>query len=374
MLAPYSHRIAALQQTLVPSQVAILSKPADIQYFSGFQTLVPQEREAFLALTVQDATLFHASFSPVTHWDCLQYQATTSIAAILEKIVAWKDLERLQPDAATGRINLLLDYTSLFVSEFTAFKQKPELLCNPLNLEKIWNLRMIKDATEQEALKQAALLSTQTLAHIWPLLQPGKTEQELAWEIEKFIKQTGGELAFPTIVAFGAHAALPHHQPTGEQLASESVVLLDFGAKVAGYCSDMTRTIWVGKQPSPIFCSVEQAVKTAYSAGLAVCEEFASSCTPEFQQGTATPLRAVDIAARSSLEKAGYGKQFIHTTGHGLGLEIHEQPSIYKTTPRLMQLGMAFTIEPGVYLPGQFGYRYENTILLLQEKVVELTR
>ena len=138
----------------------------------------------------------------------------------------------------------------------------------------------------------------------------------------------------------------------------------------------MTRTIWFGKQPSQEFISVEAAVKTAYQKAVAVCQEFVD--TVETMAGSnsttaQTTVADVDKAARASLDTAGYGKNFIHTTGHGLGIEIHEQPSVYRTNPTPLKLHMAITIEPGVYLPEKFGYRHENTVLLQAKKVVELT-
>ncbi len=372
MTALYIDRLKNLQKTLLPSQALLLSKPADIAYFSGFETLVPQEREAFLCICAKQAVLFHASFSPVTQMPGLAYKPTTSLPAIQQTITDWKKLGTLVPHPATGSTDLLLDYTSLFVSEFKVLEQTEDVVCNPHNPQKIWQLRMIKDAMEQAALSNAAELSKKTLEFITPHIKPGVTELDLADEIERYIKQYGGKLAFPTIVAFGAHSALPHHQPTSLKLASETAVLLDFGAQMHGYCSDMTRTLWCGEQPSAEFTAAESAVFAAYEAALAVCKTWHT--TTVSQEPAPTTIGALDVAARDSLTQAGFGKEFIHTTGHGLGLEIHEQPSIYKTTPTLLQIGMAFTIEPGVYFAGKFGYRYENTILLDQDRVLELTR
>lgn len=404
MTAQYRNRIQVFQKSLSPAQVGLVSKPAEISYFTGFETLVPEEREAYFLVTATKAVLFHASFSPVTKISGIEYLATTSLEAVSKKISELVEesirsdttLSDELPEIATHIVHesnkitdLLLDYSSLFVTEFKALEKIATLSISPTNQQKIWQQRMIKDEFEQAAIQKAATLTKETLEHLQSLITQGKTEAQLAWEVESYIKQQGGVLAFPTIVAYGPHAALPHHQPTSKNLQLETPILLDFGAKVDGYCSDMTRTIWFGEKPSREFLNIELAVKAAYDAALQVCEQFvqayafgASNFSADGDGEIATdtpsdisiPISQLDTAARTSLEKAGYGKNFIHTTGHGLGLEIHEQPSIYKTTTTLLQPGMVFTIEPGVYLPEKIGYRYENTILLLKNKVVELTR
>jgi Xaa-Pro aminopeptidase len=381
MLDIYTQRLQLFQNTLSTHDIVLLSKAADIFYYTGFVTLLPEEREAFVVVTKQKVVVFHAAFSPVTAVPGFEYQDTTSLETVRQTIeqLVGSTVSPAEDTTDSPTPKLLLDYSSLFVSEFKVLEkieQAGKLQISPLNQHTIVQQRMIKDEAEQDAIKRAADLTKAAWAHVQTCIKTGITETELAWEIESYIKSHGGLLAFPTIVAYGGHAALPHHQPTSTALEEETAVLFDFGAKVDWYCADMTRTIWFGKQPSQEFIIVEAAVKTAYQKALAVCQEFVD--TVETVAGsnstTAQPTVAdVDKAARTSLDTAGYGKNFIHTTGHGLGIEIHEQPSVYRTNPTPLKLNMAITIEPGVYLPEKLGYRYENTVLLQAKKVVELT-
>lgn len=367
MQSLYTVRLQNFQQLLSSSQVVLISKPADICYFTGFITLVPEEREAYLLISSKQVHLLHTSFSPVTQLEGISYTPSTALETLSKTISEVVAELGLTVDSA----NILIDENNLFVSEYQSIKTKLNTQLHPLPPQKIWQLRMIKDEQEQAATKAAATLTIKAYTHLQQFIQEGATELELAWEIESYIKQKNGVLAFPTIVAFGEHAALPHHQPTATALKKETAVLLDFGAKVDGYCADMTRTIWFGDQPTKEFAAAQTAVMAAYAAGLSVCKNYTTQDSSE--QERAVPVSEIDTAARQALEQAGFGKEFIHTTGHGLGLEIHEPPSIYKSTPTLLKPGMLFTIEPGVYLPGKFGFRYENTVLVSKNEVQELT-
>jgi Xaa-Pro dipeptidase len=189
----------------------------------------------------------------------------------------------------------------------------------------------------------------------------GVTELQLAEECEVLFKKYGSnQLAFPPVIAFGSHTALPHHQPTNTALKKEMAVLLDIGGRVDGYCGDMTRTWWFGDVVPEEFTKLEKIVLEAYAAGLAAVHVGCGS-------------DEIDQQARNVIDKAGYGKYFIHTTGHGVGLEIHEQPSVYFKKKVLLPEHAVFTIEPGIYLDGKFGYRYENTILIEATGAKELT-
>ncbi len=388
MSAAYLSRIQTFQKNLASNQVVLLSKPADIFYFTGFVTLVPEEREAYFLVSPTTAEVFHTSFSPVSKVAGISYTASTDLAGVSKKIT---ELTRTAPEVAAraageaARVTsadqqsnqpsewyLLLDYNSLFVQEFKVLEKIEKIVVEQFSSQKIWRQRMVKDQFEITAIQKASTLTQHAFRHIQSFIEVGKTELEVAWELENFIKTHGGVLAFPTIVAYGAHAALPHHQPTTTPLAPEMPVLIDFGAKVDNYCSDMTRTFWFGTQPTAQFIEVERVVKEAYAAALAICERFVYEAKES--NGSIIQISEVDLAARNVLEKAGYEKHFIHTTGHGLGIEIHEQPSVYKNTTTLLEADMIFTIEPGVYLPEEIGYRHENTILLTQEKVIELTK
>jgi len=212
---------------------------------------------------------------------------------------------------------------------------------------------VIKKKDEIENISRACKISAETWKQIKPLIKIGKTERGIANQIHSKMLELGADRvpeSFPTIVAVGSHSATPHHETGDRRIQQNCVVLVDFGCKVNGYCSDMTRTIFIGRE-TPRYIKVKKAVDAAYDAALELVRPGAK-------------VSDVDRAARDAITKAGYGKQFIHTTGHGLGLNIHESPNIYLKSKGKLKEGMAITIEPGVYIEGKFGYRYENTLLV----------
>ena len=162
------------------------------------------------------------------------------------------------------------------------------------------------------------------------------------------------------IVAFGRHSAIPHHQPTSKKLKNDDIVLVDFGCRYRGYWSDMTRTFAVGS-PSATFTHVQTIVKTAYRIGLKHARANRSN-------------QAIDEAVHQFLVKQKHNTFMNHTTGHGIGLEVHETPSVSRLAPAFtLQPNTLITIEPGLYFPGQFGYRYENTIAITGSSPKSLT-
>jgi Xaa-Pro aminopeptidase len=347
-------RIRSLQKILTPSQGILLSKAADIAYFTGFVTLVPEEREAFLLITTSQVVMLHASFSPIEKFQGITYQTQPSPEGLHTTV---------QLLLTQGIQELLIDTRNLFVHEYQALTSFQSLTLTPLERQHIWQLRQIKDLAEQRAITAAGKLTKDAYTHALSLVLDDITERELSYEIEAYIKKNGGELAFPSIVAFGPHSSLPHHQPTATKLKKETVILIDLGAKVDHYCADMTRTTWYGSNPSAEFTTIELTVLQAYKNAFDATQNKSGSVT----------TADLDAAARSVISEAGYGDKFIHTTGHGLGLEIHEQPSLYKNSVTPLAVGMAITIEPGIYLENQFGYRHENTVLLLPDALVEVT-
>ena len=183
-------------------------------------------------------------------------------------------------------------------------------------------------------------------------LQPGRSEAELAWAIEKYFRDNGAsELAFPSIVAVDQNAALPHAIPGEKKLPDNGLVLVDVGCRVDGYCSDQTRTFWVGDAPHKEFRETMKLVRDAQQAAL-----------DKMRPGL--PLHEAYTLARGVFEKAGVEAWFTHGLGHGVGLETHEAPSLGRRGDKVLQEGMVVTVEPGLYYPQWGGIRWEYTVLI----------
>ena len=212
-------------------------------------------------------------------------------------------------------------------------------------------LRAVKDAQELRALERA--IDIGDLGFDWALRQmrPGMTEAEAAWEFEKSIREYGAEsLSFDTIVASGPNAARPHHQTGSRELREGETIVFDCGAKFEGYCSDLTRTVVLGL-PDAEFRRVYNIV---YQAQQTAIREAQAGMTGE----------QLDGLARKIISDAGHGDDFGHSLGHGLGLEVHEDPHVGPRGDDVLEVGMPFTIEPGIYIPGWGGVRIEDVVVL----------
>jgi Xaa-Pro aminopeptidase len=209
--------------------------------------------------------------------------------------------------------------------------------------------RMVKDDEELGLIRAAVRVGATLFDRALEVLRPGVKEAEVAAEMEYAARRAGAEeMSFPTIVASGARSALPHGRATQQAVAPGGFVVCDFGVILAGYCSDQTRTVWVGAASKPARDAYE-AVREAQEAAIAAVR-------PGVSAGE------VDAAARKVLRKAGLGRYFTHSTGHGVGLEIHEAPRVAAGQKELLKPGMVITIEPGVYFPGEWGVRIEDMV------------
>ncbi len=224
----------------------------------------------------------------------------------------------------------------------------------------IEKLRMVKDAYEVSVIRGAAEIVSKTFERSRRILNQGMKELDLAAEIERDFKRRGAEgPSFETIVASGERSAWPHARPSAKAIAKNELVVLDHGAILRGYCSDMTRTVFVGKAPRKVR-SLYKAVQDALEAGKAAARP-GKKC------------QEVDTAARNVLRRAGVARYFTHSTGHGVGLEIHESPRIGKGDETVLAEGMVVTVEPGVYIEGLGGIRIEDDIVVTARGAEELT-
>lgn len=222
------------------------------------------------------------------------------------------------------------------------------------------DLRIVKDEREIAVMQEAAKLADDTFAHMLGFIAPGKTELEIALELETFMRKGGATSAsFDTIVASGERSALPHGVASGRRVGTDEFVKLDFGAYYKGYCSDITRTVVVGK-PSDKHRDIYAVV---LEAQLNALEHIRPGMTG----------READALTRDVIARYGYGEFFGHGTGHGLGMEIHEAPRLSLRSDTVLTPGMTVTVEPGIYLPGFGGVRIEDDVVITGTGIKILT-
>jgi Xaa-Pro aminopeptidase len=223
------------------------------------------------------------------------------------------------------------------------------------------HLRSIKEPEELGLITKAVELSDAAFEQAKMIIRPGITEKDAAWEIEKFLRQEGSEgMPFEIIVASGSNSALPHARPTGKIIRPGEPVLIDMGARISGYCSDFSRTLFLGEADK----SLQEIYNIVFKAQTIATEGVRSGMDAS----------QADKLARSVIEQAGYGEAFGHSLGHGVGLATHELPTLGPSSSDSLADGMVFTLEPGIYLPGQGGVRIEDMVVLENGKAKVLTQ
>lgn len=326
----------------------LLTRPVNLRYFSGFTGT-----DGVLIVTA-NATIFLTDSRYTT-------QAAEEVSA---------DQRREYAVQAEGIVAVLDDFRARKVG-FEA----EDLTCASLERLRTHSgqriewcgldrpllvLRGIKDSTEIAALEQAAHLAAAAFDDIVPLLRPGIAEREIALELEFALRRHGGdEKSFELIVASGERGALPHGAASERCLRSGECVTIDFGLRLHGYCSDETVTLAIGQ----IDAELERVYDTVYQAQ--------QSALATIRPGV--PLKEIDAAARNCIAAAGYGPFFGHGLGHGVGLEVHEYPTLSPRSLDTALVGMVFTVEPGIYLPGKGGVRLEDMVVVTTDGCRKLT-
>jgi len=217
--------------------------------------------------------------------------------------------------------------------------------------------RMVKSEEEIKIITQAVRKTDRVYKRVLEDIPSliGKPESSIRQKIVNYIFEEGGTgESFPAIVASGKHSAIPHWETSSHKIKNNAPLLIDMGMKYKGYCSDFTRTIFLGKS-NPKFEKIYNIVKEAHLKALSVVK-------------AGIPIKEIDLAARKVIEKYGYGEYFTHSTGHGVGIDIHEEPRIYKDNEGILQENTVFTIEPGIYIPGFGGVRLENIVVVRKDK------
>lgn len=251
--------------------------------------------------------------------------------------------------------NLLLDGTELKYSTY----QKIRTMTDDLNIKLdsdlliLQQMRAVKSALEIRLMRRALNISLQAFDFLSEIDLAGRTEKSIRIVLEAFLKNNADlELAFDPIVAADKNIPMPHYSKCSSIVNDRSVILIDQGCKIDGYCSDLTR-MFSGQEVPLLFSKIADTVTKAREKAIKVIK-------PGIRASV------VDKAARDIIEKAGYGKYFVHSTGHGIGLDVHEYPSLSPNSDTILEPGMVVTVEPGVYLPDKFGFREENMVLVTQ--------
>jgi Xaa-Pro aminopeptidase len=334
-------------------------QPENRRYLSGFKASDGQltESSGSLLITLYEAILITDSrYTTQAEQEIVGFEVVTQKGRLIEELL--NTLKRF----GTKRLGFEGGY--LIWELFQELKEKLSQQSSAMELVPlsgvVEGMREIKEPNEIEILRRSAMLMSDVLARVIAELEPGQSERDVAWKIETFIREYGAEEAsFPPIVASGPNSALPHATPTERVVGEGEPILLDVGAKLEGYCSDMTRTVFLG-DPSGDFKEIYKTVREAQISAF-------KSVKPGMK------TTEVDSIARDHIEKAGYGAYFGHSLGHGIGLAPHETPALAPVKPKALREGMVFTIEPGIYLPGKGGVRLEEMVFLRREGAELLT-
>lgn len=329
------------------ADAALITHPANRHYFTGYpaEDHAPDESSGVLLVT-PDAAILYASPTNLP-WASASARPPVRAAAWERPWQAFLAKQITE----FGVRRLLFEDRAMIVADHAAIVTEAEGLEYVPAGDTIHQLRAIKDDSERAAIAEAARITDEALRLATENLRPGITERELAWTIERAMRECGADgAAFATCVAAGPHGARPHHAPTDRPLEAGEPIVIDLGAKVNGYCGDLTRTIILG-EPTVTFTDRYNTVLAAQCAALV---------------GTHAGMtgRESDALAREMLAAAGFDKEFIHGLGHGVGLLIHEGPSLGPKTEETLLPGHVVTIEPGIYFEGWGGIRIEDLCVI----------
>jgi len=321
---------------------AYITRPVSIAYLTGVHA-DPIERLMALVLRPDRATLVVPAIE----------RENAERAGVEADLVAWRDGEDPYAEVArvmSGAHKVAVEKAHLTLAAAEALGEKadhvPAFDIGP----QILAMRRLKSAAEVGALAEAGRITDAVTEVVLTRLRAGQSELEVGLALGAAIGAAGASLAFPSLVQSGPNSALPHALPSGRRLARGDLVLLDFGAASGGYLADTTRMAVVG-ETDPRQVEIHALVLAAHDAAIAAV-----------RPGVTTG--AVDAAAREVITRGGHGADFFHRTGHGLGLEAHEAPSLDPGSTTVLEEGMVFTIEPGVYLPGWGGVRIEDDVVV----------
>jgi Xaa-Pro aminopeptidase len=350
-LSIYQERITAVRHKLAEWDVdgVLIASPANRRWLSGFtgsnaQLLITADQ----ALIATDFRYFTQASREAPQFTLFKHQRTAA------------ETQAFFAKAHVTRIGVEAKHVTL--AQMAELKAVEGITWVPLSAT-LEPMRGVKTAVELQTIQQACAITDTVMAQVPTLARVGLTEQEVAWELEKAMRQAGAEaVAFDVIVSSGPNSPLPHHHPGSRRLQAGDALIVDMGAQVDGYKSDLTRSFYLGEKATERYLEMYQLVLRAQTA--------------VFLQATpGMSLKAIDALAREVFAQAGHADHFGHGLGHGLGLEIHEYPFL---SPRasdddFIAVGTVVTIEPGCYLPEEIGIRLEETALMTESGLVPLT-
>ncbi|WP_028322048.1 M24 family metallopeptidase [Desulfatiglans anilini] len=350
--SPYKKRLDIFRSRLrekTPCDAAWISEPHNRRYLSGFRADDPQINESSGSLLIDATRCLLLTDSRYV----LQAQDEAPDFEIIEvKNGVHNLLPSLLLEMGAGLLGFEEDQVTwgLHHKVSQALDGKVSGGLSPLG-GLVEAMREVKDSDEIAAMEASGKLIASIVTELIENLKPGLTERKVAWTMEGMAAEAGADgVAFPPIVASGSNGALPHAVPADRRLQPGEPIVLDMGVRLNGYCSDMTRTVFLG-EAEPEFRKVYSIVREAQLAGL-----------KEVRPGVRSDLP--DAAARRIIADAGYGPFFGHALGHGVGLATHEGPRLSPLRPVTLEEGMVVTVEPGIYLPGKGGVRLEEMVLI----------
>lgn len=334
----------------------IISSVSDIFYLSGIDNFSNEEREAFIFITPKKQYILTDS----RYSEMVEKMAPGFELLLISSEASWKDhLKNLSDKHKIKRVGI--DENEISTSEYKSLNEFfPEIIDFQINQP-----RIIKSDKEIDLIKRACRVGDKAFDYLIKKIRIGISEKELAFELEFFIKRSGGEISFEPIVAFGENSSVPHHHTGNKKLEIKNgqIILMDFGVKIEGYCSDMTRTVFWEK-PSPKQSNIYNVVLEAQKKAIKFIEK-------NIEKKILTS--DIDKEARDYIISKGY-PSIPHSLGHGIGVQVHERPFLSPKSKEILKPGMVFSIEPGIYIPGFGGVRVEDLFLFEAKKLTKLTK
>lgn len=344
-IADLNGRLEAVQDRLQDwgVQALLVTNRKDIRYLTGFVG-----EDSWVLIVAGRGRPF--VLSDFRFQEQIRQEAPRAVVRIRRATLS-EELAKLARQLRVKRLGLQPDYVTL--TQRKALRKKLRNVKLTAVEDGLLQQRAVKTPDEIAAIRRAIRIQQEAFRRTVAQIEPGQTEQQIAAFLEYQMRLLGADgPSFPSIVAADAHASLPHAIPGSRKVRQGGAVLIDWGARWGGYCSDMTRVVALGRMPAKI----RQVYEVVLEAQLAAIEAIAPG----------KALKEIDAVARRIIAKAGYGRRFGHSLGHGIGLDIHEQPTLSQRSVGQLQPGHVVTVEPGVYLPGAGGVRIEDDVLVTE--------